>query len=209
MPAELRKRLPIVVLMVIVLAATFYDWVFGLGSWMAVPGEISRAWELLLMGNFSSGVISEMATLIGANLLHGDGHHLLGNMLLFWIFGAVVLEIVGWRWLVAIALTSGIGAVACHVLLDPESPIPMLGASGVVMGFEGAYLGLAVKRPRGNTQVWPLAHPVRPIQLAAVGVIGIFFDFSGITGSEVTNVAYGAHIGGFVTGIVMSLLRRG
>ena len=209
MHPEIRERLPIIILMIVVLSATLYDWTIGLSSWMAVPVELTAAWDQALGGNFSEGVIAELATAIGANLLHGDGHHLLGNMLLCWIFGAVVLEIVGWRWLVAIALTTGIGAVVCHTLLDPSSPIPMLGASGIVMGFMGAYLGLSVKRPRGNTQVWPIATPVSPTQLAGVGVFGIMMDFMGVTGPDLTNIAYGAHIGGFATGVVMSLLRRG
>ncbi len=207
MHPELRERLPIVILMVIVISATFYDWTVGLSSWVAVSSEITSAWDQALAGNFSSEVLRTLWSVIGANLLHADGHHLLGNMLLFWIFGAVVLEIVGWRWLVAIALATGVGAVACQIAMAPQGS--MVGASGIVMGFEGAYLGLAVKRPRGNTQVWPIATPVSPSQLAAVGVLGVAMDFMGVTGPDVTNIAYGAHIGGFVTGILMSLLRRG
>jgi membrane associated rhomboid family serine protease len=127
MQAELKKRLPVVLLMVVVIIATFYDWIVGLDGWMAVPLEITQAWKQALEGNFSSEVVAELASVMGANFLHAGGSHLMGNMLMFWIFGAVVLEIVGWRWLFAIFVLTGIGAVVGHTLLDPYSPIPMLG----------------------------------------------------------------------------------
>ncbi|MGY8646006.1 MAG: rhomboid family intramembrane serine protease [Verrucomicrobiales bacterium] len=209
MQAELKKRLPVVLLMVVVIIATFYDWIVGLDGWMAVPLEITQAWKQALEGNFSSEVVAELASVMGANFLHAGGNHLMGNMLMFWIFGAVVLEIVGWRWLFAIFVLTGIGAVVGHTLLDPYSPIPMLGASGIVMGFQGAYLGLSVQRPRGETQVWPIAHPVSPSQLAGLAIFGVMLDFMGVTGLGGSNTAYGAHIGGFVTGMVVSYLRRG
>ena len=96
--------------MVVVIIATFYDWIVGLDGWMAVPLEITQAWKQALEGNFSSEVVAELASVMGANFLHAGGNHLMGNMLMFWIFGAVVLEIVGWRWLFAIFVLTVIGA---------------------------------------------------------------------------------------------------
>jgi len=73
------------------------------------------------------------------------------------------------------------------------------------MGLEGFYFGLAIQRPRPPCWVWPLARPVSSTELAAAGAIGVALDVMGVLGPA-QGIAFGAHIGGFLTGILLSLI---
>ena len=174
---------------------------------MAVPREITGAFQEVKSGQFSWGAVSELSSTLGCNFLHAGIDHLLGNMLFFWIFGAVILELCGWRWMLVIFFTTAIGASVGQVMLEPNGFIPSLGASGAVMGFEGAYLGMVARKSRPDPHVWPMAYAIPPANLAAIGVIGVVMDLSGIF-HNYEGIAYGAHVGGFVTGILVSFLRK-
>ena len=201
-------KLPVVLLLGIVVVASLLDWIFGFEKGMVIPLFLELGWRELLSGNFSWEVWQILGTSVSYAFLHGGPTHLLTNAVLFWIFGCIVLEICGWRWLIAIFLVTSVGGAVGHVLLERGSWVPMLGASGAVMGLEGAYLGLVARRKRENPFVWPMARPILPAQLAAVGVLGVFFDLMSLgQESPGASIAYGAHLGGFVTGILMSLIR--
>ena len=129
----------------------------------------------------------------------------MGNMLFLWIFGVVVQELCGWKWLFGVFLITAAGGSVGQILLNTESAIPTLGASGAVMGIEGFYFGLATLRPRPDAKVWPIARPVSSTELATAAIIGVVLDFMGVIGPNMS-IAYGAHIGGFITGIVISLI---
>ena len=187
---------------------TSWDWIFGLKSWMIVPREVAASFSEIRAGQVSGGAVSELLSCLGCAFLHGDLDHLVGNLLFFWIFGAVILELTGWRWLFVIFVTTSVGASIGQVMMDPESVIPTLGASGAVMGFEGAYLGMVVRKNRPDPHVWPMSQAIPPGHLAAIGVVGVFLDMQGIYGNTPDGIAYGAHVGGFVTGIFVSFLRR-
>ena len=73
------------------------------------------------------------------------------------------------------------------------------------MGLMGFYFGLALQRPRPDSHVWPLARPVNSSQLAGAGAVAIFLDFMGII-DGIQGIAYGGHIGGFATGIILSVV---
>ncbi|MDA7882299.1 rhomboid family intramembrane serine protease [Akkermansiaceae bacterium] len=198
-------------MMILVGAIVFFtslDWIYGLDGWQAVPGEIKAAFNELRAGQISFDAVSELLSCLGCAFLHGDLDHLIGNMLFFWIFGAVILELTGWRWLLVIFVITSVGATIGQVMQDPDSMIPMVGASGAVMGFEGAYLGMVVRKSRPDPHVWPMSHAIPPSHLAAIGVIGVAMDMQGIYGNTPDGIAYGAHVGGFVTGIFVSFLRR-
>jgi membrane associated rhomboid family serine protease len=167
---------------------------------MAVPADVVGAFRALSSGDFSESVA--LLTLFTAALLHGDIGHLLGNMLYLWIFAAMATELLGQRWMILTFVFTAICGSACHVALNPEETIPMLGASGAVMGFEGLYLGMAVRWRLPFPHVWPIARPIPPAHLAAIGVLGLLFDFSGYIGGQV-GVAYGAHLGGFIGGMFL------
>lgn len=178
----------------IILGETFGD------RFITVPADVVKAFRDLRTGDFSG--TGELFTLFGAALLHSDLGHLLGNMLYLWIFAAIAAELLGHRWMLITFVFTALCGSACHVALNPEETIPMLGASGAVMGLEGLYLGMAVRWHLPNPHVWPIARPMPPAHLAALGVIGLLLDFGGYLGGNV-GVAYGAHLGGFIGGIVL------
>jgi membrane associated rhomboid family serine protease len=167
---------------------------------MVVPADVMEALRSLRSGDVPAS--ASLFTLITAALLHGNVEHLLWNMLYLWIFAAIAAELLGHRWVMVVFVSTAICGSICHVALNPEEMIPMLGASGAVMGFEGLYLGMAVRWHLPNPHVWPIARPVPPAHLAAVAVLGLLFDLSGYLGGD-QGIAYGAHLGGFIGGMVL------
>jgi membrane associated rhomboid family serine protease len=178
----------------VILGGNFED------RFMTVPADVVAAFRSLRSDGLSGA--APLFTLLGAAFLHGDIGHLLGNMLYLWIFAAIAAELLGHRWMLLIFVFTAICGSACHVALNPGETIPMLGASGAVMGFEGLYLGMAVRWRLPNPHVWPIARPIPPAHLAALGVLGLLMDFGGYLGGEM-GVAYGAHLGGFIGGMVL------
>ena len=168
----------------------------------AVPEEIVSAWQGMRSGDFSKGAWEEMFTLLSATLLHGDFGHLSGNMLFLWIFAAIASELLGARWVLPIFVFTGICGSICHVALNADSPIPCLGASGAVMGFQGLYLAMAVRWRLPDPHVWPISRPVPPSKLAIIGVLSLIIDFNDYIAGGV-GVAYSAHLGGFIGGLFL------
>jgi len=208
--AVVHDRFPIALLSAVIALTSVVDWWFGLESWWCVPILVEAGWTGLLGGDFSWINLKFVSTTVTCAFFHGDVSHLLGNMLFFWIFGSVVLEICGWRWMVAIFLFTAVGASLGQILVNRGGFIPMLGASGTVMGFEGAYLGLVMRKARPDPFVWPMARSIPAGHLALVGIFGVILDVMGILPqSPSSNVAYAAHIGGFLTGVAVSFSRRG
>lgn len=168
----------------------------------AIPQEVVSAWAEIRSGKSNMAAAEELFTLFSATLLHGDFGHLSGNMLFLWIFAAIASELLGARWLLPVFVFTGICGSICHVALNADSPIPCLGASGAVMGFEGLYLAMAVRWRLPDPHIWPIARPVSPAQLATVGVLSLVFDFSDYIAGGL-GVAYGAHLGGFIGGLFL------
>jgi membrane associated rhomboid family serine protease len=171
-------------------------------GFMAVPSEVVEAWNSLRAGDFSAGSAAEIGTLLSCALLHGGADHLMGNMLFLWIFAALAAELLGHRWMLVVFVVTAVCGSLCHVALNADESIPMLGASGAVMGFEGLYLGMAVRWHLPDPHIWPMARPIPPGQLAMLGILGLAMDFMGFMGGSL-GVAYGAHLGGFIGGMVM------
>ncbi len=195
---------------ILLMFALFVAQLAGPPGWydplMVVPLEVSGSWKRLLSGEAGAGDGVGFASLVGYAFLHGDLFHLFGNLLYLWIFGALLSELQGWRWMMVIALLTAVGAGLVHVAMDPGDRMPMLGASGVVMGFMGAYLGLAVRWKLPDPHVWPMARPIPPAHLALLGVIFLAFDYQAIFGGSLENIAFGAHAGGFTTGLALTAL---
>lgn len=198
-----RRQWPLLALIGFIAAMHALQWILGYGfdeRFMAVPADVVEAFRALRAGDFSGA--GALLTLFSAALLHGGVGHFLGNVLYLWIFAAIAAELLGQRWMLVVFVFTAICGSICHVALNPEETIPMLGASGAVMGFEGLYLGMAVRWHLPNPHVWPIARPIPPAHLAALGVIGLLMDFSGYLSGDM-GVAYGAHLGGFIGGMLL------
>ncbi len=152
------------------------------------------------------GAVSPYFSLITSMFLHGGWMHLIGNMLYLWIFGNNIEDVMGHgRFLIFYALC-GIVAALSHAATDPLSVIPMVGASGAISGVLGAYLLLY---PRARVLVLiPLGFISQMIYVPAAIVLGLWFVIQVVSGgmslgAEGGGVAFFAHIGGFVAGIVL------
>jgi membrane associated rhomboid family serine protease len=145
-------------------------------------------------------------TVLTSMFLHGGVLHLLGNLLFLWIFGNNVEDTLGHVPFAALYLLWGVAAAAAQVLVDPRSAIPMVGASGAVSGVLGAYL---VFFPWARVRVLIfLIFYATLVRIPAVTFLGIWFVFQ-LLGVGTSGVAWYAHIGGFLAGLVVALIVRG
>ena len=139
--------------------------------------------------------------------LHGSWMHLLGNMWFLWLFGNNIEDSMTRPRYVAFYLLCGLAAAMAQVVAEPNSAIPMVGASGAISGVMGAYLVL-FPRVRVFTMV-PLGFFITSMALPAWvmliywGVLQIFGGLTSIVGEEKGGVAFWAHIGGFVAGVIL------
>ncbi|HMO17571.1 MAG TPA: rhomboid family intramembrane serine protease [Oligoflexia bacterium] len=146
-------------------------------------------------------------TLLTAMFMHGSWMHIIGNMLYLFIFGDQIEDRLGKLKFILFYLLSGIMASISHILGDPTSVIPSLGASGAIAGVLGAYL---LAYPKNLIKVLI----IRQITyIPAFIVLGIWFTtqiFSQIgAGPESDGVAYLAHIGGFIAGTILFYFMQG
>jgi membrane associated rhomboid family serine protease len=145
-------------------------------------------------------------TLITSMFMHGGIAHLLGNMWFLWIFGDNIEHDLGKVSYFLFYLACGILASLSHVFLSTQPPaslIPSLGASGAISGVMGAYL---VLHPHRRVMVLLFNFVTQVPGIVAVGLWFVFQIVSGIgvLGGEQTGIAYGAHIGGFIAGVVLA-----
>jgi len=173
-----------------------------------VPAELVAA---LQAGDYLSRSTLDLFTHI---FLHGSWLHLMGNMLFLWIFAVNVEDRLGRPVFAVFFLVGGIAAAAGHVLVDPTSEIPMIGASGAISAVLGAYLVL-FPRARVQSLVF-LVFFYELIAVPATIVLGFWFLLQlmdglislGLTAGTDTGIAFWAHIGGFVAGVAMAVPLR-
>lgn len=144
-------------------------------------------------------------TVITSMFMHGGFMHLAGNMLYLWIFGNNIEDAMGHFRFIVFYLLCGIGAVAGQVLQNPESQIPMIGASGAISGVLGAYLLLY---PHARVLVAiPLGFILHTVRLKAGWVLGLWFLIQIVSSLNAdpnsAGVAWFAHIGGFLAGMAL------
>ncbi len=142
-------------------------------------------------------------TLFSAMFTHGGFMHLGGNMLYLWIFGNNIEDAMGHGRFFIFYMVTGLGATMVHVLSDPNSTIPMIGASGAIAGILGAYFVLYPKAKIKTFVV--LIIFIQIIYVPAVFILGFWF-LRQIIGIGSDDIAWYAHIGGFLVG--MFLVRR-
>ena len=144
-------------------------------------------------------------TLVSSMFLHGGWMHLIGNMLYLWIFGNNIEDVMGHTRFVVFYLICGVLAAFSHAVIDPGSTIPMVGASGAISGILGAYLLLY---PHARVLVLVPYGFIGTFHVPAAMVLGFWFLlqlFSGgmSLGHQGGGVAFFAHIGGFLAGMVL------
>lgn len=145
-------------------------------------------------------------TVFTAMFMHGGVFHLGGNMLYLWIFGNNIEDKLGHLRFIIFYIFCGITAAYSHALIDPHSLTPMIGASGAISGILGAYL-LLFPRTGVYTLIF-LGFFVQVVKIPALIVIGFWAIVQFINGLVSTGfvkqggVAWFAHIGGFLTGLL-------
>ena len=141
--------------------------------------------------------------------LHGGVMHLAGNMLFLWIFGNNIEDRIGRVRFILFYFICGTAATLAHALADPHSIQPLVGASGAISGVMGAYLVL-YPRARVLTLILIIIYPVF-IWVPAVFFLLFWLVFQVVRalGSDSGNVAWMAHIGGFICGAVLVKLLAG
>jgi membrane associated rhomboid family serine protease len=181
-------------------------------QWLAGPYEETLVYEFALIpynlvSNLSIGDITDIFT---SMFMHAGLAHVGGNMLYLWIFGDNVEDSMGSGRYFLFYLVGGVVASLTHVITNPGSQIPTVGASGAIAAVLGAYL---VLYPQSKVlTIIPLGFFIRMTMLPAGIVLGLWFVlqfFSGVLslgGPDVGGVAFWAHIGGFVAGMVMAKL---
>lgn len=213
------ERTPVITISIIAINVMVYIYQMSLGSQVnafiasygATPFEITRMTDLthtVLGGRFTHfpGPSPIYLTLITSMFIHGSLLHLGGNMLYLWIFGNNIEDLVGPFKFTLLYLISGFAAHFLHIITDPGSLIPTVGASGAVAGLLGAYL---IAYPRARVLTLVFFFFIRLAILPAFVVI-IFWFFiqlisamASLGGMQGGGVAWFAHVGGFLAGVVL------
>jgi len=215
----------------VIIALNVLTWlvVQGAGSEMAVAQSVCQLG--LIPGELTGTIPPGMRVPLGESIactteagrhlshifthmfLHGSWMHLLGNMWFLWLFGNNIEDSMGHFRFVVFYLLCGLAAAMAQLLASPSSPIPMVGASGAISGVMGAYL-LLYPNVRVYTLV-PIGFFITSMALPAWVMLGYWFVLQFISGlvsfgGEMSGVAFWAHVGGFVAGIVLiKLFARG
>ena len=149
----------------------------------------------------------QISHIVMSMFLHGSWMHLLGNMWFLWLFGNNIEDSMTRPRFVAFYLLAGLAAALAQVTADPTSGVPMVGASGAISGVMGAYL-ILFPRVRVFTMV-PLGFFFYRMALPAwvMLIYWMFLQFAGgitsIVAEQSGGVAFWAHVGGFLAGIVL------
>ncbi|MGD8564429.1 MAG: rhomboid family intramembrane serine protease [Desulfarculaceae bacterium] len=161
-----------------------------------VPAWLTGLSDVQLPGDW----LPRVTTLISYAFVHGGFMHLAGNMLYLWIFGNNIEDVLGPVRFLAFYLLGGVLAALAQVATGPGSTLPMVGASGAIASVLGAYLILF---PRANVVVliWFFFF-VRLIRVPAILMLGLWFLIQ-VLGAGGPGVAWMAHIGGFVAGLLL------
>lgn len=217
-------RVPIVTFAIIALNAASWFLVQGAGAPTPLATSICNLG--LIAGELTGGIPAGTEFPMGAGLvcltdpgpaplhlitsmfLHGSWMHILGNMWFFWIFGNNVEDVMGRLRFIAFYLVCGLAAAFAQVAVTPNSPVPMVGASGAISGVMGAYL---ILYPRVKVfALLPLGYIMTSVALPAWTMLLYWMALqvvSGVAnlgrGTGGGGVAFWAHIGGFVAGLAL------
>jgi len=179
-------------------------------QWLAGSNQDALVYQFALIpASFSNGIgFGDIADIFSSMFMHAGLAHLGGNMLYLWIFGDNVEDSMGHGRYLLFYLVGGLVASLAHIFTNPTSQIPTVGASGAIAAVLGAYL---VLYPNSRVlTIIPLGFFLRMTMIPAAIVLGLWFVFqlfSGVIsmgGPDVGGVAFWAHIGGFVAGVILA-----
>ena len=208
------RTVPFVNYAVIVACVLVFLWQVSLGRRMEAAIYAFGLIPDVLIGDArlppEIALVPAWATVFTSMFMHGGWMHLIGNMLYLWIFADNVEDRFGHGRFIVFYALCGIAAALAQALPDPQSQIPMVGASGAISGVLGAYL---LMFPRAHVLVLlPLGPLSQLVRMPALLVLGLWFALqllSEMFAAPGAGVAFRAHIGGFVAGLVlMPLFRR-
>ncbi|RJP51003.1 MAG: rhomboid family intramembrane serine protease [Anaerolineaceae bacterium] len=198
-----RRTFPLVTYALIALNVLFFFVELGGGDafieqWAFVPSR------------FLANPAADFLTLFTSLFMHAGWFHLGGNMLYLWIFGDNVEDRFGHVKFIVFYLLCGLAATFAQLAFSMSSNIPNLGASGAIAGVLGAYILLF---PQGRVRVLQGQQVVQVSALIVIGlwiVLQLFSSVGSIASTADTGgVAYMAHVGGFIAGLVFAFLFRG
>jgi len=195
-----RRTVPVVTYALIAINVLFFLVELSAGDafinrWSVVPRQ--------LLAN----PVAEFITIFTAMFMHAGWLHLGGNMLYLWIFGDNVEDRLGHAKFLIVYLLCGIAATYAQVLFNPNSTVPNLGASGAIAGVLGAYL-IMFPGQRVNVMMGRGVIPMSALIVIGFWFLLQLFSSFGAVGSE-GGVAYMAHVGGFIAGLVLAMLFGG
>jgi membrane associated rhomboid family serine protease len=217
------QRTPVVTMAIIAITSLAWILVQGAGSAIGlaesvcnlglIPGELTLSVPAGTPFRMDDNLVCltdsgpQLSHLITSMFLHGGWMHLIGNMWFLWVFGNNVEDSMTRPRFVIFYLLTGLAAALAQVMADPASAVPMVGASGAISGVMGAYLVLFP-----HVRVWtflPLGFFLYRTALPAwvMLIYWVFLQFVGGLGSAMAEqsggVAFWAHLGGFVAGVVL------
>lgn len=210
-----------------IIAANVFAWLYFQGAGLnesqlaasvcnfgLVPGELTHLAKLgtaVPLGNGLACVVDNerinILTPLTSLFLHGSWMHLLGNMLYFWVFGNNIEDSMGSTRFLFFYLICGLAASAAHILIQPGSPVPTVGASGAISGIMGAYLILYP-----SVRVRMFFPPFFLFRIRAWLVLIWWFvtqflsalpEMSSMRPEVSSGVAFWAHVGGFIAGVLL------
>ena len=199
------RTFPFVTILIIVTNIVVYIYQLTLGQKAetlfilragAIPYEIIRFADIHPLA-----FIPPPLTLFSAMFIHGGFLHVAGNMLYLWIFGDNIEDRLGHFRFIVFYLLSGLIASLAHIIMLPNSTVPMIGASGAIAGVLGAYF-LLYPRAHVLTLVFFFFF-VDIIRIPALVFLGLWFVFQILSSGAGGGIAWYAHIGGFIGGAVL------
>ncbi len=202
------RKFPIVTVLLIIINVLMFFYQLSLGNrfddlffnYGMIPNKIVHL-------DFANPLI--ILTLLTSIFLHGGWLHLAGNMLYLWVFGDNVEDKMGRMRFLLFYILCGVSASILHIIIEPTSMIPTIGASGSISGVLGAYL-LMFPKARVVTLI-PIFVFIQITELPAFIILGLWFILQFINGmislgyetAGMGGVAWWAHIGGFVAGMIL------
>ena len=185
-------------------------------KWGFIPGELTSGNAYTSLGNDIASLnistpVPTWATIFSSMFIHGGILHFAGNMMFLWVFGDNVEDWLGHLKYLIFYLIAGVAAALSQLAINPDSTTPMIGASGAISGVMGAYMLLY---PYNRIKALIIFYFITVIQLPAILLLGLWFAWQLVQGlgslaiPDQVSVAFFAHIGGFVAGVVLAALYK-